>query len=480
MRKFIISFFAFAIGFLFVKSISTSSYYYNVSSSNAIKLGDVNFDGKINSQDYIMIRKSILKQIILIDKERIAADVNSDSVINAKDYITVKKIILNNANSTPTPTAVPTPKPTPTPTPKPTATPAPSLTISRTSLSLDGGDSSQLTVSVSPSNSTITWTSSNPRVASVDSKGKVTGNSAGTSTITATASNGKKASCTVTVSLNITYHEVRYKEGDNSGTTIWYAIIPSKYKMHYVFGSDKIYGVERPSDVAKRVNATIAVNSQILGFPIINGTKYDTGINVSGYDFTIKQNPNFKMYDVNTPPWDALIVTATKDYSQGISFKDINLGYDYEGDHVKHNPGLFMTLYAQIIMNGQYPNKFNPVSTGTEYYKRYYTQQETRQHERVPRTWIAYDASGNQFVAVATGRDYPLKDGTRIGQAGLTYHEMIKVTQKYFTTNIVTLYNMDGGGSATFVYKGEKLNGNGDVDAKGNRYERELYGTLYW
>ena len=139
-----------------------------------------------------------------------------------------------------------------------------------------------------------------------------------------------------------------------------------------------------------------------------------------------------------------------------------------------------MTLFAQIIMNGNYPNRFNPVSASSEYYKRYYTQQETRQHERIPRTWIAYDAQGNQFIAVATGRDYPLKDGRKIGQAGLTYHEMIKVTQKYFTNNIVTLYNMDGGGSATFVYKGEKLNGNGDVDANGNRYERQLYGTLYW
>ena len=139
-----------------------------------------------------------------------------------------------------------------------------------------------------------------------------------------------------------------------------------------------------------------------------------------------------------------------------------------------------MTLYAQLIMNGKAPNKFSPVPNNTEYFKRYYTQQETRQYERLPRTWIAYDSNGTQFVATAMGRDYPLKDGRRIGQAGLTYQEMIDVTKKYFTTDIVTLYNMDGGGSASFIYKGNKLNGNGDLDSKGNRYERDLYGTLYW
>ena len=355
----------------------------------------------------------------------------------------------------------------------------PSIALNHTSLSLDGGSTATLVANVNPSG-TITWTSSNPRVAKVDSNGKVTANVAGSSTITAT-SNGLSATCTVNVSLNIEYHEIRYQEGGNEGTSIWYAIIPSKYKMHYAFGNDVIGGAERPSDVAKRVNATIAVNSQILGYPIINGQKQGFDANVSGYNFTVKQNPNFKMYDINTPPWDALIVTGTTDFSQGLSFKDINIGFEYEGDHVINNGSkLFMTLFNQLVMNRKYPSTFGPVDSSTEYYKRYYDQQELRQQERIPRTWIAYDSKGNQFVGVATGRDYPLRDGTQIRQHGLTYQEIIKITQKYFTTDIVTLFNMDGGGSSTFVYKGQKLNGNGDIDSNGNRYERVLLGTLYW
>jgi uncharacterized protein YjdB len=51
----------------------------------------------------------------------------------------------------------------------------------------------------SPANKTIAWSSSNPSVASVDSKGKVYGLVPGAAVITATASSGASAVCTVTV-----------------------------------------------------------------------------------------------------------------------------------------------------------------------------------------------------------------------------------------------------------------------------------------
>ncbi|MFA5660387.1 MAG: Ig-like domain-containing protein [Bacilli bacterium] len=62
----------------------------------------------------------------------------------------------------------------------------------------------QLSASVLPSNATtktVTWTSSNPSVASVSNTGNVTGLSAGTTTITATSTkdNTKKGSATITV-----------------------------------------------------------------------------------------------------------------------------------------------------------------------------------------------------------------------------------------------------------------------------------------
>ena len=78
------------------------------------------------------------------------------------------------------------------------------ITVSPKSSSIVQGDKLQLTAAVSPDNATnktVTWESSNPSVASVDSKGMVTGNAAGSNvTITATTEDGNyKASSTITV-----------------------------------------------------------------------------------------------------------------------------------------------------------------------------------------------------------------------------------------------------------------------------------------
>jgi len=78
------------------------------------------------------------------------------------------------------------------------------VTLNKTSLSLNVGDSSSLTATVSPSNATnktVTWTSSNSSVATV-SNGTVKAVGAGSATITATAG-GKSVSCTVTVSKKV-------------------------------------------------------------------------------------------------------------------------------------------------------------------------------------------------------------------------------------------------------------------------------------
>ena len=78
---------------------------------------------------------------------------------------------------------------------------ATSVTLNKSELTLDKGQSETLTATIEPSDAddkVITWTSSKSGVASVDSTGKVTALSKGTTVITATA--GKKtATCNVTV-----------------------------------------------------------------------------------------------------------------------------------------------------------------------------------------------------------------------------------------------------------------------------------------
>ena len=75
------------------------------------------------------------------------------------------------------------------------------ITLNKTSTTLNVGASETLTATISPTNvtnKTITWTSSNPSVASV-SNGKITALQAGKTNIVARTSNGKMATCAVTI-----------------------------------------------------------------------------------------------------------------------------------------------------------------------------------------------------------------------------------------------------------------------------------------
>lgn len=90
-----------------------------------------------------------------------------------------------------------------------------SVTLNKTTLLMQAGQEEVLEATVKPDNAkdkTVTWTSSNTSVATVDSNGKVTAISSGSATITCTANDGsgKKATCTVTVTvpvINITLNK---------------------------------------------------------------------------------------------------------------------------------------------------------------------------------------------------------------------------------------------------------------------------------
>lgn len=79
------------------------------------------------------------------------------------------------------------------------------ITVSPKTLNLEVGQTGTLTATVTPGNATdktVTWTSSDKNVATVDKdKGVVTAVGKGTAIITATAAGGKTATCTVTVKV---------------------------------------------------------------------------------------------------------------------------------------------------------------------------------------------------------------------------------------------------------------------------------------
>lgn len=84
------------------------------------------------------------------------------------------------------------------------------VSVSPESISLECGETKQLTAKISPENATagdITWTSSDEAIATVSSDGTVTGISKGTATVTATVS-GKSGTCEVTVTQKVQSVEI--------------------------------------------------------------------------------------------------------------------------------------------------------------------------------------------------------------------------------------------------------------------------------
>ncbi len=96
------------------------------------------------------------------------------------------------------PDVTPGGNPSVTPADKPTTKPSVSLTLDKKTLTVTCGKNATLKATLKGASSNVSWKSSDAKIASVDSKGKITGKMAGTVTITASAA-GKTAQCTVTV-----------------------------------------------------------------------------------------------------------------------------------------------------------------------------------------------------------------------------------------------------------------------------------------
>lgn len=83
-----------------------------------------------------------------------------------------------------------------------------SITFDRSSVTLSVGKSTTVTATVSPYNAynkTLSWSSSNSSVATVDSNGKITGLRAGYATITARATDGSNCSASLSVEVTPVY-----------------------------------------------------------------------------------------------------------------------------------------------------------------------------------------------------------------------------------------------------------------------------------
>ena len=109
------------------------------------------------------------------------------------------------------------------------------ITLNKSTLSLNDGASETLTVTISPSTASdksVTWSSTDTSVATVDQNGKVTAVGNGNAVISATANDGsdKKATCTVTVTTlvtGITLNKSTLSLNEGSNETLTITISPS-------------------------------------------------------------------------------------------------------------------------------------------------------------------------------------------------------------------------------------------------------------
>ncbi|MEK3799419.1 Ig-like domain-containing protein [Peribacillus sp. FSL H8-0477] len=91
--------------------------------------------------------------------------------------------------------------------------------INKSSLTVTTGKTGQLTATVSPADSTnkgVVWSTSNKKIATVSSKGKVTGKSKGTATITATVKGAKAVKIKVSVKSPIVPSSVKLNKTSTS------------------------------------------------------------------------------------------------------------------------------------------------------------------------------------------------------------------------------------------------------------------------
>ena len=107
-----------------------------------------------------------------------------------------------------------------------------SITLDKSSLALVKGESETLVATVNPSNAThtkVSWTSSNPGVATVDSEGKVNAIANGNATITAQVDD-IKASCPVTVTTpveSITLNKTNLTLNKGESETLVATVVPT-------------------------------------------------------------------------------------------------------------------------------------------------------------------------------------------------------------------------------------------------------------
>lgn len=146
------------------------------------------------------------------------------------------------------------------------------VSLNQTKVTLGQGEQLRLTAAVAPKNATlktVTWSSSDTAVATVDETGSVTAVGGGTAVITAKSDDtGKKATCTVTVNIpatgiSVPEKETTYYVGTSapSGCSVVPAVATNKTIL-YTVADETIATIGKDGTVTPKANGTTTVTAK--------------------------------------------------------------------------------------------------------------------------------------------------------------------------------------------------------------------------
>ena len=263
-----------------------------------------------------------------------------------------------------------------------------SISLDKTTANISVGGTINLTAVINPTNATnktLTWKSSNPKVASVDNNGKVTGIGKETATITATTSNNKTATCNVTVdsvqtasmnwSLELKSNGTQLlKVNDNNYIYYNYKnVMVDMYKVLYFIG--KVYGITPSSTTSTNSSDYSKVLKKISELKFsekISKSQYANETNI-GYRYgsytddlnMIKINNNKKIvvpdiyYFVNSKKENIMT-----DDSVLLDIEAKNNHYYLPLYFFTNIPGIKVTLNGKnLYSNDNYINSYNAINT---------------------------------------------------------------------------------------------------------------------
>jgi len=260
--------------------------------------------------------------------------------------------------------------------------PVTKISLNRTQLTVDSsdiGDTYQLSATITPSNATdktVTWDSSKPTVASVNSSGRVTFRGVGTTTITATSSNGKQATCKIVIEKEVenSYPEIsfdRYQTAwTNEDILIKMTITDDLYDISSVTvnGTKIISSSNRYSFYAK-TNGTFQIiakneqgNSTTKNISINNIDKVLPTISIEGANQLYDNNPFqvvIKAFDADSGIKSLTVNEQNVTTSNGTVYYTINSGGKYTVV-ATDNAGNTRTSYFTIDTKVSIPKDVTP------------------------------------------------------------------------------------------------------------------------